>query len=280
MIQKIRCRAAMLALAGVLVVSPVWAESPPAAEAASDATEREKAIEATIAAHTDEARALLKESADFLAAQPKLAFKAHVGFDVVQLNGQKLAFGATRDVTLRRPDRLRVDAQQRDGGRRTLLFDGEQISVDLPDENAYVAVKKPGTLDAAIAYLVDDLGTPAPLHDFVSSNFYTNVKDDIRSGFYVEEETIGERTCHHLAFRTDAVDVQIWIEDGDRPLPCSLVITYKQEEASPQFWAQFHDWNLSPKAPDELFAYTPPEGAERLSIQTAIREIRDEVEGQ
>jgi hypothetical protein len=280
MIQKIRCRAAVLALAGVLVVAPVWAEDPPAGDAASDATEQEKAVEAIIEAHTDEARALLKESADFLAAQPKFAFKAHVGFDVVQLNGQKLAFGATRNVTLRRPDHLRVDARQRDGGRRTLLFDGEQITVDLPDENAYVAVKKPGTLDAAIEYLVEDLGTPAPLHDFVSSNFYTNVKDNIRSGFYVEEETIGKRTCHHLAFRTDVIDAQIWIEDGDRPLPCSVVITYKQEEASPQFWAQFHVWDLSPKAPDELFAYTPPEGSEKLSIQTAIQEIRDEVEGQ
>ena len=121
-------------------------------------------------------------------------------------------------------------------------------------------------------------GTPAPLHDFLSSNFYTNVKDNLRSGFYVEEEKIGKRTCHHLAFRTNVVDVQIWIEDGDRPLPCSVVITYKQEEASPQFWAQFHDWDLSPKTPDRLFEYTAPEGAEKLTLGAAIEEIREEVE--
>jgi hypothetical protein len=149
----------------------------------------------------------------------------------------------------------------------------------MPGEKAYVAVKKPGTLDAAIDYLVDDLDTPSALHDFVSSNFYDDVEDKIRAGFYVEEAAIGERRCHHLAFRTSEVDVQIWIEDGERPLPCRLVITHKREAGGPQFWAQFHDWDLSPKVPDSLFEYTPPEGAERLALQTAIQEIREDVEG-
>ena len=91
-----------------------------------------------------------------------------MGFGVLQLNGQKLEFGTSRKVTVRRPDRLRVEATQRDGDRMALFFDGEQIAIDLPEEKAYVAVKKPGTLDTAIDYLVDDLDTPAPLHDFLS----------------------------------------------------------------------------------------------------------------
>jgi hypothetical protein len=283
MIQTIRRRAAVLALAWLLVAPSAWAEDPAVGEAASEeaakAAADEAAIEATIQANTDEVKGLLKQSADFLAAQPRFGFRAHLGYDVVQLNGQKLEFGATRKVTLRRPDHLRAEATQRDGDRRTLFFDGEQIAIDMPGEKAYVAVKKPGTLDAAIDYLVDDLDTPSALHDFVSSNFYDDVEDKIRAGFYVEEAAIGERRCHHLAFRTSEVDVQIWIEDGERPLPCRLVITHKREAGGPQFWAQFHDWDLSPKVPDSLFEYTPPEGAERLALQTAIQEIREDVEG-
>jgi hypothetical protein len=284
MIRTIRRRAAVLALAWLLAVPSAWAEDPAAGAAASDKATNEAAdkaaIEKTIQAHTDEVKRLLKESADFLAAQSSFGFRAHLGFDVVQLNGQKLEFGATRKVTLRRPDHLRAEATQRDGDRRTLFFDGEQIAIDMPREKAYVAVKKPGTLDAAIDYLVDDLDTPSALHDFLSSNFYDDVEDKIRTGFYVEEAAIGERRCHHLAFRTSEIDVQIWIEDGERPLPCRLVITHKREEGSPQFWAQFDSWDLSPKTPDSLFEYTPPEGAERLSLQTAIEEIREDVEGQ
>ena len=283
MMQTIRRRAAVLALAWLLVVPSAWAEDPAAGAAASDEAAKEAAakaaIEATIQAYTDEVKGLLKQSADFLAAQSSFGFRARVGYDVVQLNGQKLEFGATRKITLRRPDRLRVEATQLDGDRMALFFDGEQIAIDLPEENAYVAAKKPGTLDAAIDYLVDDLDTPAPLHEFLSSNFYDGVEDKILAGFYVEEAALGKRRCNHLAFRTAEVDVQIWIEDGERPLPCRLVISYKREEGSPQFWAQFHDWDLSPKTPDSLFEYTPPEGAERLALQTAIEEIREDVEG-
>jgi hypothetical protein len=72
----------------------------------------------------------------------------------------------------------------------------------------------------------------------------------------------------------------MWIEEGERPLPCRLVITYKRADGSPQFWAQFRDWDLSPKTPDDLFEYTPPEGAERLAFEMAIREIPEEAEGQ
>jgi hypothetical protein len=286
MIQTIRSRVAVLALAWLLVVPSAWAEDPAGGGAASsevagegsDEAARKAAIEAAVEATTDEVKALLKESADFLAAQSRFRFLAHVGYDVVQLNGQKLEFGATRKVTVRRPDRIRIEVTQRDGDRRTLFFDGEQIAIDLPEEKAYVAANKPGTLDAAIDYLVDDLDTPAPLHEFFSSNLYDGVNDAILSGFYVEEAALGERRCHHLALRTAEVDAQIWIEDGDEPLPCRLVITYKREERSPQFWAQFHDWDLSPRAPDRLFEYTPPEGAEKLTRETAIEKIREEVE--
>ncbi len=278
MTETIRRRAAVLALAWLLVVPSAWAEDPAGGVAASDEAVRKAAIEATIEANTDEVKGLLKESADFLAAQSRFGFRAHVGYDVVQLNGQKLEFGSTRKVTVRRPDRIRIEVTQRDGDRMVLFFDGEQIAIDLPEEKAYVAAKKPGTLDAAIDYLVDDLDTPAPMHEFLSSNFYDGMKDAILSGFYVGEAAVGERRCHHFALRTAEVDGQIWIEDGDRPLPCRLVITYKREKGSPQFWAQFHDWDLSPKTPDRLFEYTAPEGAEKLTLGAVIEEIREEVE--
>jgi hypothetical protein len=268
-----------LACASTLCAAPVFAVAAAAEEEVADEpTNPEAAIAAAIAADTAEAKALLKRSADFLAAQEKFGFDAELSFDVWQENGQVLEFGATREVTLRRPDRLRVDARTREGTERHLYFDGKTISIDLPDENAYVSVEKPGTLDAAIDYLVDDLETPAPLHDFLKSNFYADVDDQIRSGYVIGTETLGDRTCEHLAFRTAIVDFQIWVEAGDRPLPCRLVITYKRAAGSPEFRAAFTDWDLSPLTWDRTFAYDPPEDAERLSVQARVQELRDAVE--
>ncbi len=280
MVREIRRRALTLTLCGVLIAANAWAEDAPEAAESDSPEDRAAVIEAAIQANTEEAMGILKNSAAFLAEQPSFSYKVHTGFDVVQMSGQKLEFGATRKATVRRPDRLRIDTKQRDGERRSLYFDGQKVSVDLPDDAAYVEVEKPGTLDAAIDYLVDDLQTPAPLHEFSKSNYIADAESKIRSGYVVNEVTLGKRRCDHVAIRGDEVDVQLWIEVGDRPLPCGIVITYKLEEGSPQFWANFYVWDLSPKTPDKLFAYTPPEGAERLSIQTAIEEVREETEVQ
>jgi hypothetical protein len=48
---------------------------------------------------------------------------------------------------------------------------------------------------------------------------------------------------------------------------------YKHTKGEPQFRAQFSDWNFSPDVPDSLFAFTPPEGSEKIPFasQTQAR---------
>jgi hypothetical protein len=271
---SLRIRAATLVTAAFFTAPAAWADAAPGGDEAS----AKKARIAAIEANTAEAKALLEQSANFLAAQQKFSFEAQTGFDVLQSNGQQLAFFESKKALVRRPDRVRVETNEADGDEHTISFDGKQISIDLPGENAFVAVEKTGTIDEVIDYLVDDLDIPIPLNDLFSSNFYDAAQAKIVSGFYVDEVTMGKRQCHHLAFRLVDVDLQIWIEDGDRPLPCSLVITHKKAAGQPQYWARFSDWNLSPRAQDKQFEFSPPKGAERLSIQTAIEEIREETE--
>jgi hypothetical protein len=277
-------RSAIGLVVAQLALSPVaFAAEEDAGSAANAATvdaEQEKRKAEARAEDLKELLAELKHSSDFLAAQKSFRFDAHIGFDVVQSNGQKLEFGGSRAVTLRRPDRIRIEAQARKGDESTLTFDGETISIDLADENAYVSVPKPGSLDAAIDYLVDDLGVPAPLADMLHSDVFAGVFDRIESGFIVGDSTIGKCDCLHLAFSTDDIDAQMWIEDGDRPLPYRIVLTYKKAEGSPQFWAQFINWDLSVETPDSLFAYSAPEGAELIPIAAAAREAREAREGE
>ena len=283
MIRAIRRVAVGLAV-GQLALSPMaFAAEEDAASAANSAkldAEREKRKTEARAEDLKEVLAELKRSSDFLAAQKSYRFDAHLGFDVVQSTGQKLEFGGSRKITVRRPDRVRVESRARNGTEATMTFDGETISIDLTDENAYVSVAKPGTLDAAIDYLVDDLGVPAPLADLFYSDFFSGIVDRIESGFIVGESTIGKCDCLHLAFSAEDIDVQMWVEEGDRPLPFRIVITYKKAEGSPQFWAQFLNWDLSVETPDSLFAYSPPEDAELIPIAVAVRESREAREGE
>ena len=43
--------------------------------------------------------------------------------------------------------------------------------------------------------------------------------EEVLTGEYVGVTELSGVRCHHLAFRSGDVDWQIWIEDGDKPLP-------------------------------------------------------------
>jgi hypothetical protein len=92
----------------------------------------------------------------------------------------------------------------------------------------------------------------------------------VRSVETVEKSTILDVPCMHLAARAEDVDFQIWIPSNGEPLPRRIVITYKNQEGQPQFWANFTDWNLSSKPSDYLFTFTPPEGARRIPFLTQM----------
>jgi len=241
-----------------------------AVETSTEDADREKMTAEARAEDLKEVLAELKLTADFLAAQQSLYLEAALGYDVVQSTGQKLEFGGSRKITMRRPDRVKAHAESREGTEATLFFDGKSISIDLADENAYVSVEKPGSLDAAFDYLAEDLGVPTPLADLLSDNFYADIADRIVAGFVVGESKVGNADCVHVAFSVDDIDVQMWIENSDRPLPQRFVITYRDAEGSPQFWAQLMNWDLKPKTPDSLFAYTPPKGAERIPFTATV----------
>jgi len=228
---------------------------------------------------TEEAKARLKAASDFLAAQGEFEVQAEVAYDVRQPNGQMIEFGGTRRVSMRRPGHLRIESEARDAELHTLYFDGTTLSLDFPGDGAYVAVKRPGTLYQALDYLVEDLGTPAPLEDVLSENLYGEVAGRITSGAFLGEDRLGGRSCDHLAFRNEHVDAQFWVETGDRPLLCRIIVTHKNELGTPQFRATITDWDLAPKFDKAHFTYAPPKGAAQLAIGVAVEEMRDDAKG-
>jgi hypothetical protein len=258
------------ALAALLAAAPAAAQT----EASAPASEAGKAAAAAAAAEaTKEALAILKEASDFLAAQKAYAFEAEFSYDVVQGTGEKLEFGGSRQILVRRPDRVRAAGHGRDGHEATLYYDGKNISVALPTDHAYVSVEKPGDLTDVVDYLEDELGTPVPFADFIVPNFYDDVSTRIRHGAYIGDETLLGVGCAHLAFVGEHVDFEIWVDNGEKPLIRRLVIEFKSELRHPQFRAQILKWNLAPDARDAQFVFRPAKGAERLSI-VAVTDMR------
>jgi hypothetical protein len=217
---------------------------------------------------------MLKKMSEYLAQAERFSVVVHDGYDVVQESGQKIEFGEVRKITISRPDRLRFEVERSNGEKGLVIFDGKDITVYLANQNVYATSPKPGTLDQAIKYAVGDLKIRVPLAMMLLSTLPSELDNRVASADYVEKTTIADVPCDHLAVRTSGdVDFQVWIAQGDQPLPKRIVITYKDETGQPQFWADLSDWNLAPDVSDALFAFTPPNGAERIQFLTEVHDI-------
>ena len=91
------------------------------------------------------------KAAEFLAKAQRFSVKADMEYDVIKDWGQKLEFGASRTITVKRPDRISVDIVDRDGTKRGFRFDGKQIAFFGLNEKVYATAAKAGDLDAAFA---------------------------------------------------------------------------------------------------------------------------------
>jgi hypothetical protein len=82
---------------------------------------------------------------------------------------------ATRNTTVRRPDRMSIDIEDRDGTRRGFRFDGKQIAFFDLDEKVYATAEKSGDLDTAFAYFTQDLQMPLPMGELFTNNLPTGL---------------------------------------------------------------------------------------------------------
>jgi hypothetical protein len=106
----------------------------------------------------------------------------------------------------------------------------------------------------------------APGSDLIYKNAYNILTEDVISGFYIGMSVVGGVKCHHLAFRGNEVDWQIWIEEGNKPLPKKFIVTSKWMTGAPQFTVTIKSWNLSPKLADNMFTFVPPKGAQKIDF--------------
>lgn len=216
---------------------------------------------------------VLQSMGAFLAAQPRLAVTADTQYSAVQPDGQKLEFGGERRMAIRRPDRARIESRARDGVTRFVYFDRGKISAAVPSQRLYASTEGPQNLHEAMDFMMGELEIPMPLADLLHPEFATDVVARIDSGLIVGEEVLDGVRCDHLAFRAERVDFQIWIAHGAAPLPRRIVISYREDAGSPEFRAQFEQWNLVPSLPEEVFLFTPPPGATRVSFDTLLDRV-------
>lgn len=219
------------------------------------------------------AKDILLRMANLLAKAQKFTVSINDSYDAMQGTGQKLEFSASRKVIVSRPNGLKVEHEDSQGDKQTVLYDGQNITVFSPNENLYAQTAKPGGIDEAVRYFLKDLNMKLPLAMLLVSKLPEEFERRTESLDYVEKTTINGQPAHHLAGRTSSVDYQIWIAEGSKPVPLRVVLTYKNTDGQPQFRAQLSDWNFAPQIGAADFTFTPPEGAKKIAFLAQLPSI-------
>jgi hypothetical protein len=216
-----------------------------------------------------EAISALHKMGEFLRSRQIFAVQARITTDDVIASGQKVQFGGTVELRVRRPDRMRMDIA---GDRRNehIYYDGKTFTVYGERVGYYASFPAPATLAELKDVLEKRYAFDLPLADL----FYWGTDHDgeaaIQAATRVGAANIDGFMCDHFAFRNKDVDWELWIEQGGRPVPRKEVITTTAEKTKPQH-TMVLSWDLSPKLEDQMFTFVPPASAHQIEFDTVDR---------
>jgi hypothetical protein len=244
-------RSRVLVLLGCLAAAPTaWAADTPAKKGA---------------AVDPDAVAALKNMGAFLRSQNAFSVTAEATTDDLLPSGQKIQFDGVAQLKVRRPNRLRVDVT---GDRRTqrIYYDGTNFTILDPRTGYFASFSAPPTLADLVDVAERRYGIDLPLADLFYWGSDKGNSAAIKAAVNLGPSVVKGANCTHYAFREPDVDWQIWIEQGDKPLPRKMVITTLGEKSQPEHEVLL-TWDLAPQLTEESFVFTPPPGAQKIDFQ-------------
>lgn len=202
--------------------------------------------------------------AAYLQSLPAFSVRAATTQDEVVGDEFKLQRNAEVVVDVARPDKMHAERTSAQGDR-LWVYDGKNLGIYAKTENYYASMPAPPTLLATLDEARDEHDVEIPLVDVVYVAMGGDLVKNPEAAGVVGPERINGVTCDHYAFRAKHIDFQVWIQQGDKPLPLKMVLTTRDNPTFPQS-SVVMQWNTAPKFPDGAFRFTPPKGAMPMAL--------------
>ena len=224
-----------------------------------------QAAQAQPAGIDPQAEKLLRRMSDYLAGRQQFGLKAESTLEVVLTSGQKIQFDSPATLVVSRPNKLHAH-RKGDIANQEFFYDGKTLTLYNPKENLYATTAAPATLDEMFDFAREKLDVIAPGTDLFYKDAAEKILKASSSAFVVGPSVVAGAKTTHLAFRAADVDGQVWIEDGDKPLPRKFILTSKQVKGEPAFTIVIRSWDLAPKVTDKEFVFVPSKGAKKIEF--------------
>jgi hypothetical protein len=233
--------------------NPEYAGKPPAAKkkAKMAAAETSPVPEATPSLEP-KALEILKAASSKLAAARTLKFNAIHFYESPSRQGHPLAFTTKSEVTLQRPDKLRVNILA-DGPASEFYYDGKKMMAYAPAENLVATADAPPTIDATLEQAYHSAAIYFPFADWIVADPYKEMSEDMKLAYYIgQSKVVGQTTTDMVAYTDHGVFIEAWIGAEDK-LPRLLHATYLDDPERLRHTLVLSDWQLDAAVPPDTF---------------------------
>lgn len=251
----------------VLALACMGAGLPLTAGAQDTATTAAAAADSEPPLIDPEAMAAMDRMSTALQALQFFSVKSEATTEVVLEKGQKIQFSGHVDLKVKRPNAFRV-ATEADTQTREMYYDGKTFTIFAPRLGYYAAFDAPATIGQTLDKARTEYALEVPLADLFIWGTDQTIRARVKEAMVIRPERIDSRTCMHYAFRQEKVDWQVWIDQGEKPLPCKIVITSTEDASQPQYIAVLN-WDLTTPVDPATIAFAPPADAKKISIAQA-----------
>ncbi|HEY6815648.1 MAG TPA: DUF2092 domain-containing protein [Croceibacterium sp.] len=244
----------LLGCAAALAVQPAYAQSSAAEAVAADQSDVDpRAVEA------------LKAMSTYLQTLKSFRLISEGSLDVITVNDQKVQLDMVTTYLVGSPG-IRADWVS-DQKNRQFYFDGKNFTLVAPTLGYYATVDAPGTNREFLDALYEKTGIELPLADLFRWADADHADDIglLTSAFSVGTATLDGVATDHWAYRTDDFDWELWMEQGDRPLPRKFVLIDRTDPTLPTFTARL-TWQTNPTFDPAVFTYVPAGNAVAISF--------------
>jgi hypothetical protein len=196
---------------------------------------------------------ILKAACSRLAAARTMSFTAVVSYESPSRLGPPLVYTTRSEVTLQRPDKLRVITPG-DGTDSEFYYNGKTMTAFAPKENLVAVAEAPPTIDEALKVAFDSAAIYFPFANMIAADPYKHVSDGLILAFYIgQSHIVGGTTTDMVAYANNNVFLQAWIGTEDK-LPRMIRGVYRSDKAHLRHQLEFSNWQLDLTVPDDAFA--------------------------
>jgi hypothetical protein len=206
---------------------------------------------------------VLKASSSRLAAARSMRFTAVVSYESPSRLGPALVYMTRSEVTLQRPDKLRVITPY-DGPASEFYYDGKTMMAFEPAENLVAVAEAPPTIDAALEAAYHSAAIYFPFSDVIVADPYKDIADGLTVAFYIgQSRVVGGTTTDMVAYETHGTFVQAWIGAEDK-LPRMARAVFGNDPLQLRHQVEFFNWQLDSAVPADAFSSSSAAKAKRI----------------